>query len=716
MPSNTSTSGKHKRSSKKAKGSNHGAAAKEKKRLNAKRESPTVGLLFRVLVCWLVLGIAGFIAYWKKSTSPSPAVKKRIKEQEQKRSFAADVTDVEPKSSKPKINDKPETFTVDEKQFWDPPDPKIEALVSQACQELAYCHESLKVVGRSLRASAPIEAGTKLFEIPRSMQIWDLDAYRDPFVRKHLFKASHKISGNRMGTEAFLAAFLALEIKKAETNPSNFDPLRLTYLRSLPTLQDFEEYHPILIDKEVMSNTLGPRSMVHSVVQGYRNMVKSEYDGFVAASSEFLNMVSKEEYIRARLAVLTRKLNVGVPGPEEVMPAFFVGDEFRNEDLFLDELYSYFDLIKVNLTEAGGQGCIAMVPIADLFNHHPNNNVALDYKKMQAHPETLQKMGRSFVVSSIGRTIEPYSEPMASYGFIADAHLYARYGFVNGDGSGPTQLSLAFHHEMMKLNISNQYDYIPDTGATQKFQNYQKRGVAKYLQFDDGYPECNSGPSTHPEEAELKRLKLIHLLDIANEYDRWNVLIEPRNMKTSPARSIDVPITTAVPQFTKNLTLLDGLDTLRETCRMISLINDDFDGKALQVLKSNIGNKNFRIGPSVSDALEFRSLMCLSRWFGTRALTMELQGKFDSEYRKLSKLNREEFGSKNWTAFHVRFGEMQALQAVSGLLFERVSQSWENKKVNPEPEYRMKDAACPEQHLHYLFRDEKSVPDLYDLR
>ncbi len=299
---------------------------------------------------------------------------------------------------------------------------------------------------------------------------------------------------------------------------------------------------------------------------------------------------------------------------------------------------------------------------------------------------------------------------------MGDAHLYARYGFVNGDGSGPTQLSLAFHHEMMKLNISNQYDYIPDTGSTLKFQNYQKRGVAKYLQFDDGYPECNPGPSTHPEEAELKRLKLVHLLDIANEYDRWNVLIEARNTKSFPARSIDVPITTAVPQMTKNLTLLDSLDQLRETCRLISLINDDYDGKALEVLKSNIGNKNFRIGPSVSDALEFRSLMCLSRWFGTRALTMELQGKFDAEYRKLSKMNRDEFGSKNWTAHHVRFGEMQALQAASVMLFERVSQSWESKKVNPEPEYRMKDAACPEEYMHYLFRDEESVPDLYDLR
>ncbi len=427
MPSNTTTSttsGKHKRggSSKKGKGSNH-ASTKEKKRLNAAAaaanpKSPTFALLFRVLVCWLVLGIAGFIAYWKRGSSPalSLAREKRIKEREQKRSFAADVTNVDKVKSNSKTTTTETTdtsqFTVDEEQLWDSPDPKIEALVSQACREAAYCHESLKVVGRSLRATAPIEAGTKLFEIPRSMQIWDLDAYRDPFVRKHLFKASHKISGNRMGTEAFLAAFLALEIKRAETNPSNFHPLRLTYLRSLPSFQDFEGYHPILIDRDIMSSTLGPRSMAHSVVQGYRNMLKSEYDGFVAASSEFSNMISKEEYLRARLNVLTRKLNVGIPGPEEVMPAFFVGDEFRNEDLFLDELYSYYDLINVNLTEAGGQGCIAMVPIADLFNHHPNNNIELRYQKMQMHSQTLQKTGRSFVVSSANTVIEPYSEPM----------------------------------------------------------------------------------------------------------------------------------------------------------------------------------------------------------------------------------------------------------------------------------------------------------------
>jgi len=642
------------------------------------------------------------------------AEEKMRKQQEQRQSFTADVTSPTAYDGKLKSSMSPE-FTMDEGQLWDPPDSRIAALVSHACQEM-HCHKSLKVVGRTLRATAPIEVGEKLYEIPRSMQIWDLDAYRDPFVRKHLFKASHKISGNRMGTEAFLTAYLALEIKKAELNPSNFDPLRLLYFDSLPTYEEFHAYHPILADKNAVGAILGPRSMGNSILQSYRNMVRSEYNGFIAASSEFANTISSKEYARARLAVLTRALNVGPPGPEEVMAAAFVGDEFRDQDLFLDELYSYYDLINVNLTEAGGQGCIAMVPIADLFNHHTNNNIELQYKRMETQLQTKKKSGRSFVVSSTNRMIEPYSEPMASYGYMADAHLYARYGFVNGDGSGPIQLNLGFHHEMMKLNISNQYDYMPITGATEKFRNYQKRGIARYLQFDDGYSECNSGPVTHPDEAELKRLKLEHLLSIANEYDRWNILVEPRNPQSLPAPSTNVPIMLMVPQFQKNYSLVQGLDRLQETCRVISLINKDFDGNALQVMKDNVGNLDFRIGSNVSDALEFRSLMCISRWFGTRFLTMELQGMFESEYRRLSRLNRNEFGSNNWTAYHVLFGEMQALQAASGLIFERVSESWESKKVDPEPEYRMKDIGCPEEYSRYLFRDDELVPDISDLR
>merc|ERR1740130_883679 len=123
-----------------------------------------------------------------------------------------------------------------------------------------------------------------------------------------------------MGTEAFLAAFLALEMKKAEQNPSNFDPLRIAYFDMLPTLEEFIDYHPLLVDKNLMNDILG-RSTSRSVLMGYRFMISSEYDGFSSVSSDFATTISKDEYIRARLNVLTRKLNVGPPGPEEVMAA-----------------------------------------------------------------------------------------------------------------------------------------------------------------------------------------------------------------------------------------------------------------------------------------------------------------------------------------------------------------------------------------------------------
>jgi len=694
------------RSSKKKRGGSSKKNVKDKSKQSSASTS-SYRLLFIVLVflCWAILGISGFVIYWKKRHGrkeqiPAPEQDKKTKRRQQQ----IDESNV----GRTTINNRKivEQFTVDEQQLWEPPDPRIARLVTQACQRI-YCHESLRVVGRTIRATRPIEEGVKLFEIPRSFQIWDLDAYRDPFVRR-LFKASHKISGNRMGTEAFLAAYLALEIKRAEENPSNFDYLRIAYFDSLPTLEEFLEYHPILADKDSMNDILG-RSMARSILNGYRFMVSSEYDGFSSVSTEFTNTISQNEYIRARLIVLTRKLNVGPPGQEEVMPAAFVGDEFLDQDLFLDELYSYYDLIGVNLTEAGGTGCIALVPIADLFNHHPNNNIDLQYQRIQ------NKTGRSFIVSSTNRLIEPYSEPMTSYGIIPESHLFARYGFVNGDGSSPIQISLAFYHEMMKLNISNQYNYLPDTGATPKFRNYQKRGLAKYLLYDDGYAECNSGPTTHPEESELKRLKLFYLLNIANDYEKWNMLVEPRNPKSLPAKTTGNPITLVVPQYEKDNTILTGLERLRETCRLISLLNDDFNGNAIQYLTDNMGNTNF-IGPNVSDALEFRSYMCISRMFGTRVVTMELQGKLELEYQHLSKMNRNEFGSKNWTAYHVRFGEMQALQAASGLIFERLSQKWESKKINPEPEYTMRDEACPAEHINYLFRDHEFVPDILDLR
>ena len=139
----------------------------------------------------------------------------------------------------------------------------------------------------------------------------------------------------------------------------------------------------------------------------------------------------------------------------------------------------------------------------------------------------------------------------------------------------------------------------------------------------------------------------------------------------------------------------------------MSLITSDYNGRAVDVLKENLDNPNFVVGPHVSDSLEFRSYMCVSRWFGTRVVTMELQGTLHEEVQKLAEMNRKEWGSFNWTAKHVRFGEMQASHAGSALIFSEVNKYWEDKKVDAEPEYRARDHPCPQENAKYLLKDSE---------
>jgi hypothetical protein len=587
---------------------------------------------------------------------------------------------------------------------WDRAYSNFAFFLTYACQ-VAYCHDALKASKRIFRATRRIEPGEKLFEVPRSMQLWDLDALRDPFIRKHLFQASHKLSGNHLGAEAFLAAYLALQMSDAKIDHSDFDTVRLAYFDILPRLKDLG-YHPILGNSEEMKEILG-RSQAHAIIQSYRNMLISEYEAFTDVSTDFASRVSRVEYFTARLNVLTRAIRIGPPGPEEVIKGSFLTDELDDEELLRDELQAYHDLLGVNLMD---DGCVALIPIADMFNHHPLNNV--EYQFEQKKEESSEG---SFVVTTDHRNIEEGFEPMVSYGIIGDAHLFGRYGFVNGDGSGHTIVSIAFHHDILKLNISSQYDYLPKTGMTEKFRTFLEGPVAQYLRYDDGYEECIPGPSSHPQEAELKRLKHDHLLRIANDVEKWTMLMPPRNPYSYPSTTTHTPISLEPPQFIRHYVHHNyNMDAIQNTCRLMSLINSDYDGKATQVLKDNLDNETFLVEPG-SDDLEFRSTMCIGRWMGTGLVTMEVQGSIRSEFGRVMELNHHQFGTRNWTAYHVRFAEMQALQAAANLIFERADKKWEDKKYDPPPEYMMRDEPCPEEYIKYLFHSPDKPPGTEDI-
>eukprot|EP00934_Nitzschia_sp_Nitz4_P008475 Nitzschia sp. Nitz4//scaffold11_size288233//43972//45987//NITZ4_000740-RA/size288233-processed-gene-0.142-mRNA-1//1//CDS//3329533972//8465//frame0 len=576
---------------------------------------------------------------------------------------------------------------------WAHADGHVGFLVSRACQQM-HCHEGLRLTSRYFRATEQIPVGEVLFEIPRSMQLWDLDALRDPWIRLHLFEARHKETGNPVGNEAYLAVYLALRLKRS-TVSDDVNPLEVAYYDSLIPYEQFQKTHPIVADWAKMEDILKGTEAL-DILRAHRTMIMSEFEAFHSSSKQFAEMFTKEEYLMARLNVLTRSIRVGTPGPEHAIKGGFLANGFTDEQLLEDELTAYKHVLGIDLME---QGSIALIPIADLMNHHPNNNAEYGYQ----HP-VVDEEG-SFVVRAGHRAIEFGYEPMVSYGALPDAYLFARYGFVNGDGSASSIASIAAYHDILKMDMSSQFDYVPKSGMNSKISSKIERKLVEYLRYDDGYAECIPGPTTHPDEADLKLLKFRHLMKIATKPERWHMVMPPRTPHAFPGRTHETQVSTAVPQYIPDYTkeiFEPGL--AQSTCRIMSLTTKDLYGKAAQVLRDNLQNDTF-ILQEANDALEFRSLLCLARWAGTGLVILEKKKAVESEYEHLRAMNANgAFGTLEWAAYQVRFTEMQALQAVAGMLYERATMGREEMVENPpSSDYHVMNDICPKEYLKFLY-------------
>ena len=589
---------------------------------------------------------------------------------------------------------------------WPPADPRVGFLVSRACfvgfqhtrDDQIYCHPHLRVSQRHFRATKRIEPGEVLFEIPRSMQLWDLQALRDPWIRLHLFEASHRLTGNKVGIEAFLAAYLALQLKRKEdTNrPWELEVLDLSYFDSLYRYDDWNQSHPLLADPKYMKSMLG-FSEGFMVLQAHRNMIISEYEAFSDFSKHFREMITKEDYFSARINVLTRAIRVGPPGPEQSIKTPFLQNDYTPEQLLQDEVESYKEILDIDLMK---NGCIALVPITDLLNHHPQNNAEYVYTK------TERNRNGAVVVRAEHRRVEAGFEPMISYGrHLPDAHLYARFGFVNGDGSGPVQVSLAYHHDILKPNISSQYDYLPLTGPTTKFIEFLNKPLAEYLRYDDGYSDCIPGLNTHPDEATLKRFKHKHLLRIANSPEHWQIIVPARNPFVYPGYT-HVQLLLADPPEPIPFYMREHLnfDYPLATCRLISLTVRDYKGRASQILQENLmTDENFLLTEG-NDSLEYRAWHCVRRWLEAGLTTLENTfGSTRSEMEAMLQLNLgTAVGTREWGAANVRLGEMQSLQAAAVVVREKITDRW-GFDVPLGDEYIVREEPCPSEYHSYLF-------------
>ena len=251
-----------------------------------------------------------------------------------------------------------------------------EFLTSFVCNSVGgYCHANVVPYRRTQKAQKAIGPRERVLVVPRSLQIWDLDALRDDFVQSELSQARHVYTDNPLHSGAFLAAYLARRAN-VNTTTTTDDPMR-PYFNVLPTFQMLESLHPALWSERRLTTLLPPHTWTFNVAQGYTDMLRSEYDAFAKTSSKFESQVTAEQYKAMRINVLSRSFGAGPPTEKDALPNVTLDEEL--------ELYK--NMFRVDLTK----GCHAMVPVLDMYNHHPNPNVGWEYNADE----------KAFVITSI---------------------------------------------------------------------------------------------------------------------------------------------------------------------------------------------------------------------------------------------------------------------------------------------------------------------------
>jgi len=554
-------------------------------------------------------------------------------------------------------------------------------LESFVCEDRngGFCNAGVVPHRRTQKAKQLIHPGERVLVVPRHLQIWDLDALRDDFVREKLASARHVHTNNPLHSGAFLAAYLA---RRVYQNVTADDPMR-PYFDILPTFKTLEPFHPAVWSEKRLSSLLEPHSWSHVIARGYQDMLRSEYSAFATESFEFASQVTVEQYMTMRVNVMSRSFGAGPPKEEEALP---------NQSLTA-ELEMYQEKMGVNLTK----GCHAMVPILDMYDHHPVPNVGWKYDSSE----------RAFVIKAVV-PIPPGQDIMDSYGKYTDAHLFSKFGFVNGDGSGYTEVSIAALHKPLDIGMREQFSYVPFSGVRdEKLEKHQKQLLSRYLVFDDGYSDCIQ-KELHPEAFELKKLKLEHLNRIANDPKRWILQMPPRTDKSVPSKSTDVPITYNPPDFhVENLNL--DASKIIGTCRLISLSNDDFDGNATQVLKEALNSDEPFFIDNQGDGLEYRALACLSRLTGISR--WRYKQDLDAELALVRELTYEAFQSRMWTAAQVRLGEIQTLEvlhrvAISGVMemTNRIQKEANSDSLDVLP--HIHEQPCPVEYTDALLAEK----------
>ena len=587
---------------------------------------------------------------------------------------------------------------IQENPSWDTSDPILSRtsnfLTHYICTNAkGYCHPLLRAVPeRRTHNIAPTTENSTLINgdtvliLPRNLMIWDLDALRHDFIHTQLLRARHDGTGNALDSGAFLAVFLVI-LKSANDEPHK------EYISMLPTYSKLKEIHPTQWPEALITELFGKRTLTFMLIQSYKGMIESEYSAFCKVSPSFKSLIPEEDYIAMRLNVMSRSFGPGPPGPEE--DRGLTHSKGVSYNSLEEELAFYKKNAGVDLTK----GCRAMSPILDMWDHHAKPNVLWVYDRTM----------RAFIITARGKNetddidgIPNGQDIIVSYGKYTDSHLFAKFGFVNGDGSGHTEASISLHR-LLDVGMGQQFSYLSgnDLVPTKLDTLTLRHELLQYLRYDDGYFDCITSDG-NLEGYRLKLLKLRLLERTAMVRHNWVLTMSPRNIFAIPAKTLSVPPNvTESPRYSSRNVMFDG-SNLISTCRLISLSNDDYDGKAIEVLSDILNSDtNYKIFSvkRQSDELEFRALACLRRLTMSALRLYPTNVKEDLKYLG-SKSAVADFMSTKWLAANVRLGEMQVLEVLQNVASSGIEEMMrrvknDNASSIGQPPMFLRARACP---------------------
>mmetsp|Transcript_36054 Transcript_36054/g.85927 ORF Transcript_36054/g.85927 Transcript_36054/m.85927 type:complete len:686 (-) Transcript_36054:33-2090(-) len=610
--------------------------------------------------------------------------------------------------------------------------------------EHGYCNPGLEaapeyrthVVG----ASSSIGKEEVIMRLPRDLQIWDLDALRDKFIQQEFFvigsdsdgKSSvrHEDTENLLDSGAFLAVHLVRLLQASRRKEKstlskgqqctesgecistlswgNVDQHegRLQHLKDylflLPTFGSRmvtkeaainPQAHPLFWPSSVVKQLFAPHTYTSDLIYHFQRMIESEFEAFRDASADFKANVKYQDYLAARVNVITRAFS-SQPTVEGML--WGRSDDMKDLDVS-EELAMYETSNPLDHLDSGDTRSTfqlrAMCPLLDMYNSHPNPNARWKFDSETS----------SYIVTA-SETIPSKHSIVVSYGKYSEGHLFAKYGYINGDGSSVMEASVAVFHRLLgDVGLGRQFSPLPfdlwdgdsavvavDSRAKDSME-IQAKELLRYLTFDDGYEECivMSAKAASRADEELKLLKFRHLIRLANNRQSWIVQIPAADPNALPNQPAEPSTEKAARKKGKLGIAATGIISM---CRLLSLTVEDFEGNAIHHLRNELREPPapLSIGKQ-GNALEYRAMSCVVR-LGNAAL-----GRYGGYENDESQF---EVGTREWAATVIRKGEVRAL----GMLLQTAAR--ESK--------RLKKAAKPGTPGMFV-REEGSCPIEYSM-